>query len=463
MESKKKHPLWEPWRMALLFAIAIPLFPDFSTPVWAAASLVAARRDAKRRGVSLSTGPAGQLLIPYLIFILLGLIYARDRFTSLGVVLMWLCLYLPYLAVTTVLCSRERLKTALTLLSAVTGIIGLIGAVQYLLAGPLGLPVPIQLWQPVDEAVYALFPVDFILNINGIRPASVFNNPNVCGEYLFMAFPFVLCAVFSKLYGPFLRPKGLPPESGPQRGAQARRMFCFACAAAGAAGLAVTFSRGSYLALVAVIGVFCVLYPRKWPLYALGLAVVLLLLPDAVIGRFLSIGTIDNSIAERLSVWKVGVDSIAQHPLIGIGPGTYNTWYLLRDAGINAPHMHNLYLQLLTEGGVIGFCLMGTVIAWLFRDGVRLIRSARPGTPGLRPEWRSEQRMLGAALLAFVAAMLVDGLVDFPLLTPRLVGTFTLVLALADASGQIYRGEQLHPLRGLLPRRRKPSTPSQEK
>ena len=52
---------------------------------------------------------------------------------------------------------------------------------------------------------------------------------------------------------------------------------------------------------------------------------------------------------------------------------------------------------------------------------------------------------------AFVAGLLVDGLVDFPLLTPRLVGTFTLVLALADASGHLYRGEQVHALRRLLP------------
>lgn len=71
--------------------------------------------------------------------------------------------------------------------------------------------------------------------------------------------------------------------------------------------------------------------------------------------------------------------------------------------------------------------------------------------------------MLGVALLAFVVALLVDGLVDFPLLTPRLVGTFTLVLALADASGEIYRGERLHPLRGLLPRKRKPAAPSGNK
>ncbi len=45
MEPKIKRPLWEPWRLALLFAAAIPLFPDFSTPVWAAASLIAARRE----------------------------------------------------------------------------------------------------------------------------------------------------------------------------------------------------------------------------------------------------------------------------------------------------------------------------------------------------------------------------------------------------------------------------------
>lgn len=449
MLSKQKGWWREPWRLSLLFAVLIPFFSDFSTPVWAVASLVAALCDARRRGASLSAGPAGQLLILYLAFILLGLIYARDRFTSLGVVLMWLILYLPYLAVTTVLCNRERLKTALTMLAAVTGMIGLIGAVQYLLAGPLALPVPIQLWQAVDKAVYALFPVDFILNINGIRPAATFNNPNVCAEYLFMVFPFLLCAVFSKLYGPFLRGPSVQPPS--LHRSRMRRTFFFVCAAAAAAGLAVTFSRGSYLALLAVIGVFCVFYPRKWPLYLLAAAAVLLMLPDAVIGRFLSIGAIDNSIAERLSVWKVGFDSIAQHPLIGIGPGTYNTWYLLRDAGINAPHMHNLFLQLLTEGGIIGFTLMGTVIAWVFRDGVRLIRSARPGQPRYRPELRSEQRMLGVALIAFVAGLLVDGLVDFPLLTPRLVGTFTLVLALADASGHLYRGEQVHALRRLLP------------
>lgn len=42
--------------------------------------------------------PAGQLLILYLAFILLGLSMPGHRFILFGVVLMWLILYLPYLA-----------------------------------------------------------------------------------------------------------------------------------------------------------------------------------------------------------------------------------------------------------------------------------------------------------------------------------------------------------------------------
>ena len=119
MEPKIKRPLWEPWRLALLFAAAIPLFPRFQHA--GVGGGVSDRRPARRQAPRRFPvrRAAGQLLIPYLIFLLLGLIYARDRFTSLGVVLMWLFLYLPYLAVTTVVCNRERLKTALTLSAAV--------------------------------------------------------------------------------------------------------------------------------------------------------------------------------------------------------------------------------------------------------------------------------------------------------------------------------------------------------
>lgn len=59
--------------------------------------------------------------------------------------------------------------------------------------------------------------------------------------------------------------------------------------------------------------------------------------------------------------------------------------------------------------------------------------------------------MLGVALIAFVAGLLVDGLVDFPLLTPRLVGTFTLVLALADASATCTGANRYTPCAACYP------------
>ena len=40
MLSKDKGWWREPWRLSLLFAVLIPFFSDFSTPVWAVACLL---------------------------------------------------------------------------------------------------------------------------------------------------------------------------------------------------------------------------------------------------------------------------------------------------------------------------------------------------------------------------------------------------------------------------------------
>ncbi len=171
----------------------------------------------------------------------------------------------------------------------------------------------------------------------------------------------------------------------------------------------------------------------------MGGAAVLFVLPEAVINRFLSIKSIDGAITERLNVWKVIADNIAERPLFGVGPGTYNTWALLRDAGIDAPHAHNIALQLLAEGGIVGLVLMGTVFALLIRAGIRLYKGAGKTAP-------RSARLLGVAFLAFTAALLVDGIVDFPLLTPRLVGTFSLAAAFADGGCRLHLGDEAKPL-----------------
>jgi hypothetical protein len=414
------HSATRPWALAIFFALAVPLFPDYLTPFAAAASLIASWRDVRRRGASFRVGPVGKALLAYLAFILIGVLYSPQKVTSLGTVIMWGAGFAVYLSVSNVLTTSRRLSAALVSLAVIGGLIGVIACAQYVLASFFHLPVSMQVWEPVDKAVLSIFPFDFILDINGIRAAATFNNPNVCAEYLFMAAPFLMARAFGEKRS----------RSGVITGLMLLPL---------AAGLALTFSRGSYLALIAVVGVFCLFNLKKIWIFLLGGAAVLFVLPEAVINRFLSIKSIDGAITERLNVWKVIADNIAERPLFGVGPGTYNTWALLRDAGIDAPHAHNIALQLLAEGGIVGLVLMGTVFALLIRAGIRLYKGAGKTAP-------RSARLLGVAFLAFTAALLVDGIVDFPLLTPRLVGTFSLAAAFADGGCRLHLGDEAKPL-----------------
>ncbi|MCI8554249.1 MAG: hypothetical protein HFJ80_04810 [Clostridiales bacterium] len=410
--TEKARRAFRPWVLAALFAVVLPLFPDYIAPFLAIASLLAAWRDIRARGDSFQLGPAGRVLLVYLALIALGILYSPQKVTSLGTVLMWAAAFAVCLAVENVLITGRRLSIALICLAVTASLIGALACAQYVLAALFHLPVSMQIWEPVDKAVLSLFPYDFILDIYGIRAAATFNNPNVCAEYLFMAAPFIAAYAFG----------GKPSRS---------RVLCGLLLLPLAAGLALTFSRGSYLALLTIIGVFFLFHLKKLWIFLIGGAAALLALPDAVVSRFLSIKTIDFAVKERFSVWQVITGHIAQRPLLGIGPGTYNTWALLREAGIDAPHAHNLALQLLAESGVAGLLVMGSAFAMLARSGFRLLRE------GNRTASRTV-RLLGIAFLALTAALLVDGLVDFPLLTPRLTSTFALTAALADSASRIY-------------------------
>ena len=125
--------------------------------------------------------------------------------------------------------------------------------------------------------------------------------------------------------------------------------------------------------------------------------------------------------------------------LYAVIPVVSNTWDTLLHHGINAPHMHNIVLQLLAEGGVIALGLM-LYAGWkLLRGGIDLLQKSRA------------TRMFGVTFIAFAASFSMDGMVDFPLLTPKLVGVFLMVLALGDAAMNLYLGRELQPLRDVSP------------
>lgn len=111
---------------------------------------------------------------------------------------------------------------------------------------------------------------------------------------------------------------------------------------------------------------------------------------------------LDFSGSGRYDFWEAAVDANATQPLLGIGPGTWDFWWLghgsyaayVRDA-------HSLYLETLAELGIVGFVLITVFSAGVLLTGAwRALRAP--------PEARLAIAAATAGSAAFVAGALVD-------------------------------------------------------
>lgn len=140
----------------------------------------------------------------------------------------------------------------------------------------------------------------------------------------------------------------------------------------------------------------------------------------AVIGRF---DRVDQHL-DRLTVYRDTVNLIADHPMLGIGPGMYE-WrfrpYQTADTRLLFDHAHSDYLESAAEWG-----LPIAVLIW----GWILLRVARTAAYGVDSRLQLNR---GVAIGATVglSAMLLQSLVDFPLQIPAVLATFCVVLGIA--------------------------------
>lgn len=393
---------------SLLLLTLVPLLPEYCAPFLAIGSLCAAAKDAHNRQTVIQLGTLGKLLLLFMAFQLLSATYSYHVGNTLSTVLMWVVMFCGYLSLTTVLCNRRRLHTALLFISVVAGVVGLVACSQYLLRDIFGLKLPNQLWFALDEKLYAVFPLGINLHLGFERAAGTFNNPNILAEYLVMVIPFVGYAGFS----------------GPRTKVA---LWMRGCLLLALLGVFVSFSRGAYIALLSMLLLLLALNFKHLTPFVLCLIAAVSLIPEAVMSRFLSIGsTTDVAITERFQVWNVAVQKIIERPLFGLGAGVSNFWDCLTNAGINAPHSHNLVLQLLVEGGFVLLFVMCTVATKILQSNLELANR------------RAHGHGLGFVLTMFVIAFVVYGMVDYPFLSPKLVGTFLMVLGLAESVSHLY-------------------------
>lgn len=168
---------------------------------------------------------------------------------------------------------------------------------------------------------------------------------------------------------------------------------------------------------------------QRWLLAGMALLIVALatwLGVGYTLRRFTEANSTKLSLMSRLEIsrdtWHVFLD----HPLLGTGMGTFETAYRRYQThyvGLIVNHAHNDYVELLSDGGIVGGAFGLAFLVILYRKGMRNLRRAQ--TP--------LTRSLYAGALVSCTGLLVHELVDFNLQIPSNALIFIMIAALATS------------------------------
>jgi O-antigen ligase len=156
---------------------------------------------------------------------------------------------------------------------------------------------------------------------------------------------------------------------------------------------------------------------------------VVLLGGEEALSRMVGSVNTDDPTTGRAHFWSVTVDIIKNHPLVGTGLGAFGvvyTGYDSRNGMYRLEQAHNDYLQVLSDGGIVGAGLGLFFVVSLFRMGFARRES--------RDDFR---RGVATGALAGCFAVLIHSFFDFTLHTPANALLFLVLAALATMNGRV--------------------------
>ncbi len=231
------------------------------------------------------------------------------------------------------------------------------------------------------------------------RAALGFGQPNALGLFLAVTLPL-------SVY------KLVTARSIPQRvvGATATLLV--------ALGLLGTFSRGSWLAVLAGGGVLAFAKAGRWTVRIWAVALIGAVVTDVASGGVLT-DTVRRTVGDwvleqRAVLVLVGVLMFVDNPFFGVGPGGFAEQVENYAARIPQlwdlqPTPHNAYIQMAAETGAIGLVALIVFFAALSMVALRRARAASDDSAV-----SAEERSLRLALLWSVATVVLAGLVVWP-------------------------------------------------
>ncbi len=424
-----------PSQKALLLLAIIPLFPEYISFFLVIAAAIYAWKDLRQSHRPIQVSFIGKLMLAYIAYMAISLIYSASPLSTLSNLGMWCFFFVVYLILNNILSDTDRYDSLMLYITGVAGCVGFIACCQYRIGFFTG-GYPIRMWDFIDRYVYDWF--DIVLTGYKLRACSTFSNPNVLSQYLCVVAPFVVYFNF------YERRKEL-------------RLFSRVCLFLTFGGVIFSFCRGGYLALLVLAIALVVMNIRhRFASVSLYTVCAALLLPDEVVERFLTIipgvklgnaivnnsggemgttadiingSTADFATSERFRIWGEAWEHFLDSPIFGHGAGTGTTATILHEAGIKADHTHNIIMELLVQGGIVALIIMLLIGAKVVKNGIELMRNNY-----------GYAFWIGFGVLGFASSFIISGMVDYPLLTPKLVCNFMMMIAIVERSNILYPG-----------------------
>ena len=367
--------------------------------------------------VKITRAPLNFPILTFMAICALSLFWSNSPMVSLLELPLFLSGPMLYFIVVNNIKSEHQINRLLAILLFISSLLGIYGIFQY---------------HGIDFSFW-------IRNIGRQQVFGIFGNVNYFAEYLIVPLPLAISLFFAcrKKVHKILLLVGILAIGG---------------------SLILTFTRGSYLAIgISSIFIFLLyLVSQGKSFINENKKIFVIILVAIIIVAFLFIiptplskpGTVISQIKGRVSItrlinefsfgrrtaiWKFTGMIIKDHPILGSGLGTFkynslNYQAKFFDQGENrslypygiADKVHNEYLQLGAEIGMLGLGIFFWLIITYFNYGIKLLKR-------LKDKYKQG---IVIGLMGGVVAVLIDGIFGFPLHLPATIALFWLFIGL---------------------------------
>ena len=415
MKEDKKIFTW------LLTIIGISfILPEYIAPLFVFFFYIPFLRHFKKTGRNAKIGNLGKAFMAYMCYMIMSGIWSGTHLLSSLIGLLWMGCFLFYIESANIINTKDKLKNAIFALNISSGVIGIIATLEFATynltkyVDGFNFTISNPLYYQLNDWVFSLFPFEIINSQYPSRAAATFDNPLILATFLIITTPF--CA-FSSVY--FKHSK--------------HRKLSRVCFAFSLLGILCTESRGAYIAIALSIATLLISSRKIFKKLLPFMFVLAIGIPLTIALRYKNNSSGNEFLASnnnRLAIWRVCADLFTEHPIIGMGAGTENIHQeIIQRIGINRSHAHNLFLEIATEGGIIGVILVIAIIVVFAKNLFKLFYLKNNA-------YRPYAVLYTSSIIGFITMSLYE----HTLQSPKEMMIFFLFLGFAEATLRMAEG-----------------------